>query len=134
MTAGARVGIYTEWDATANYYPLETTYNDIAHFVSDKPGKKIAGGDGLIYYAEAPEDDDFTVPEKYVVNDIEYELRNGTFTYNSDYSGNLEAKYFYSDGYFAEPSSVYNEHFATMSLNMAVASGISDLGERPYTE
>ena len=63
---------------------------------------------------------------------IEYELKNGTFTYNSDIGGNIEAKYFYSDGYFAQSPTVYNEHLATTSVNMTLASATSDLGERPY--
>ena len=133
MSEGSRVGIFTDWDATETS-PVETTYNDIAHFFSDKNNLKVAGEDGKLYYVDAPDDGDTTVPDKYIVDGIEYELKNGTFTYNSDLGGNLEAKYFYSDGYFAQPSTVYNEHLATTSVNMTLASATSDLGERPYTE
>ncbi|MEE1047520.1 MAG: lipase family protein, partial [Clostridia bacterium] len=134
MTAGSRVGIFTDWEATATNYPVETTYNDISHFFSDKNNLAITGEDGLIYYIEAPNVEEPSVSDKYVVDGIEYELQNGTFTYNSDLSGNLEAKYFYSDGYFAESPTVYNEHLATTSVNMTLASATSDLGERLYTE
>lgn len=134
MTAGSRVGIFTDWEATATYHPVKTTYNDISHFFSDKNNLAITGEDGLIYYIEAPNVEEPSVSDKYVVDGIEYELQNGTFTYNSDLGGNLEAKYFYSDGYFAQPSTVYNEHLATTSVNMTLASSTSDLGERPYTD
>lgn len=43
MSEGSRVGIFTEWDATADNNPVETTYNDVAHFVSDKNNQKVAG-------------------------------------------------------------------------------------------
>jgi hypothetical protein len=133
MTAGSRVGIFTDWDATETS-PVETTYNDIAHFVSDKNHLKVAGEDGKLYYVDAPDDGDTTVPDKYIVNGVEYELKNGTFTYNSDLGGNLEAKYFYTDGYFAESPTVYNEHMATTSVNLTMASSASELGEREYTQ
>lgn len=133
MSEGSRVGIFTDWDATETS-PVETTYNDIAHFVSDKNNLKVAGEDGKLYYVDAPDDGDTTVPDKYIVNGVEYELKNGTFTYNSDLGGNLEAKYFYTDGYFAESPTVYNEHMATTSVNLTLASSASELGEREYTQ
>ena len=133
MSEGSRVGIFTDWDATETS-PVETTYNDIAHFFSDKNNLKVAGGDGKLYYVDAPDDGDTTVPDKYIVNGVEYELKNGTFTYNSDLGGNLEAKYFYTDGYFAESPTVYNEHMATTSVNLTLASSASELGERKYTQ
>ena len=134
MSEGSRVGIFTEWDATADNNPVETTYNDVAHFVSDKNNQKVAGEEGKLYYVDAPDDGDTTVPDKYIVNGVEYELKNGTFTYNSDLGGNLEAKYFYTDGYFAESPTVYNEHMATTSVNLTMASSASELGEREYTQ
>ena len=133
MTAGSSVGIFTDWDATSNK-PVKTSYNDISHFYSDKIGFEVAGESGKIYYTEASEDTDTSVKDTYIVDGVSYELKNGTFTYNSDFIGNLESTYFYSDGYFAKAPTVYNEHLSTMSICMAMTSATSELGERPYTE
>lgn len=53
-----------------------------------------------------------------------YPLIKGYFEYNlmstSEYHS--VSPFYYSDGYFAEDPSKYNEHLATMSINMAVAA------------
>ena len=40
--------------------------------------------------------------------------------------------FYYSDAYFAQSSAAYNEHLATMSLNLAMAGMQKGSGDRAY--
>ncbi len=133
METGSRVGLYASWDATSSN-PIITSYSDISHFISDKAGYEIVGETDKIYYNQASSDGQTSVPSTYTVNGVDYALKQGTFTFNSDHDGNREAMYFYSDGYFAQSPLFYNEHLATMSVNMVMAASVSTLGERDYTQ
>ena len=71
----------------------------------------------------------------YQANGKTYDLISGTFKFPSTVKVNdsypdLSARFFYSDGFFAEDPTIYNSHLATASLCMAMASFNSNLGAR----
>lgn len=71
----------------------------------------------------------------YTANGKTYDLISGTFKFPSTVKVNdsypdLSARFFYSDGFFAEDPTKYNPHIATASLCMAMASFNSNLGAR----
>lgn len=71
----------------------------------------------------------------YQANGKTYDLISGTFKFPSTVKVNdsypdLSARFFYSDGFFAEDPTKYNPHIATASLCMAMASFNSNLGAR----
>lgn len=54
----------------------------------------------------------------------------GIFEYPNfvDESMDCEASYYYSDGYFKDSPKTYNEHLATLSINMTMAAMYSNIG------
>lgn len=64
MSQGSYVGIFTEWEASSED-PVETSYNNIAHFVSDKENLEIRGEAEKIYYVDAS---DIKAPEAPEIN------------------------------------------------------------------
>ncbi len=69
----------------------------------------------------------------YTVNGTNYKLLKGAFTFPSGVAINkvwkdISARFFYSDGFFAEDPYKYNTHLATASLCMAMAGFYSNEG------
>ena len=92
----------------------------------------------LFFAAGAKEDFDVKLMADYGVNKMESPYKISTGAYKGQttplYKGYFEyslmttsdyisaSPFYYSDGYFFEDPTVYNEHLATMSINMAVAA------------
>ncbi|MGN0649307.1 MAG: chitobiase/beta-hexosaminidase C-terminal domain-containing protein [Oscillospiraceae bacterium] len=59
-----------------------------------------------------------------------YPLQKGVFTFSSvlDSTTDLDAVYYYSDGYFAADPAVYNDHLTTMSLCLAMSAFATNAG------
>ena len=69
----------------------------------------------------------------YNVNGKSYTLIKGTYRFPSAVPANgrgtdLDAVFYYSDGFFAEDNYVYNTHLATTSLNMAMSAFYANEG------
>lgn len=84
------------------------------------------------YSNEQPHDSTtVNVYDRYLVHDNgykgTYDLQEGIFSYKATSGGDLEAVYYYSDGYFTDKPEVYNEHLATMSLALTM-SGFNAAG------
>ena len=67
-------------------------------------------------------------------NGGEYEVKKGEFYFapHTYTEGDLSDIYYYTDGPFAEPSTDYNEHLATMSMILAAASISSQDADSSY--
>lgn len=77
------------------------------------------------YEVDKVEDLEFTFGE--IAEDILRTKVTGTFRYPSD-GKDYSATYYYDDGYFYDPSTVYNQSLATMSLCLAMSAfGSSDV-------
>lgn len=78
-----------------------------------------------------------TVTGGYTVSGDKYDLIKGVFFFPSavvNDEGNLidiPARFFYTDGFFAEDSYTYNNHLATASLCMAMSAFYSNEGDYP---
>lgn len=51
-----------------------------------------------------------------------YDIQEGIFTFGATTEENLDAVYYYSDGYFKDAPDVYNDSLSTMSLSLAMAA------------
>ena len=111
------VGLDTSFEVS-NTNPLTLGVANVLCFVSDRDGYKIKIADvASIYFAE----DESETPTSYKANGYTYSIKSGQFTYGGKDAGYLKAKYYYSDGYFAETPVFYNEHLATMSMNLTLS-------------
>ena len=78
-----------------------------------------------------------TVTDGYTVSGDKYDLVKGVFFFPSavaDSEDNLidiPARFFYSDGFFAEDPYTYNAHLATASICMAMSGFYSNEGDYP---
>ena len=78
-----------------------------------------------------------TIAGGYTVNGDNYDLVKGVFFFPSavvDTDDNLidiPARFFYSDGFFAEDPYTYNNHLATASICMAMSAFYSNEGDYP---
>ena len=75
-----------------------------------------------IGYTEVTAENRYTILEDTFYEDTQIPMQHGIFTYCGITDGDLEAEYYYSDGYFTEDPDRYNNHLATMSLAMAMAA------------
>lgn len=79
------------------------------------------------FKTELPHDHtDVSAGERYKVITLgykgKYDLQEGVFTHKGAQTDSIDGVYYYSDGYFADEPSVYNDSLATMSMSVAVAS------------
>lgn len=144
-STGSRVGVYRKYSSTGNYaITVEAGTYDETLFFADETGRAVywdwdqntgAGGRNLRIGSTS---DKIARPtatvEQVAVNartettangyENSYALIKGIFTYASvaDKETDHDARYFYSDGYFAKAASEYNEHLATMSLCLAMSA------------
>ena len=77
-----------------------------------------------------------TITGGYTVGGKNYDLIKGTFSFPSAVAINnaltdISARFFYSDGFFAEDPRTYNDHIATASLCMAMSAFYSNEGDYP---
>ena len=125
------IGIDTSFDTSIDN-PLRVGVGNLSYFSSNKFGYELEETSfNGIYFAKQ---EVTSVPNSYIVNGYGYELKQGPFVYKGKNAGNLKSKYFYSDGFFAGSSSMYNEHLSTMSINFALAAMNKELGDIPYNE
>lgn len=73
---------------------------------------------------DVPVADRYTIYEDGYLNG--YDLQEGIYSYKATSGGDLDAVYYYSDGYFLDKPEFYNEHLATMSLAAVMATFNSD--------
>ena len=78
-----------------------------------------------------------TVTGGYVVSGENYDLVKGVFFFPSAVANDedelidIPARFFYSDGFFAEDPYTYNNHLATASICMAMSAFYSNEGDYP---
>ena len=116
LTAGSKIGIYTYWDATEDYYPIET--GNYRYFFSDKVGYEVKGDGEKLYFVKGAEG----APSSYKAGNSEYAIIKSAFLYTSKVGGARDSYFYYSDGYFAEAPKYYNEHLSSLAASMALAA------------
>ena len=121
LKEGSAVGMTTHWNVTSTL-PVRTT--NYQYFFSDKMAEKVVGTSDSFYFAAT----ETGAPESIQVGNDTYPVKKGTFLYCPVDGGEMTAYYYYSDGYFVDSARYYNEHLATMSVNVAIAAG-----NKPYT-
>lgn len=93
----------------------------------DKKNDRLLRASTTNYSTELPHDSvDVEFSKRYSVKKSgyngEYDLQEGIFTYRSMKQQNLDAVYYYSDGYFSQTPDNYNESLSTMSLALTMSA------------
>lgn len=138
LTAGSEIGAYVNTSSMQITGEQDIALLNPKYFFSARSGYEATTGnyssDGkkayLIFTKKTS-----TVPDKYTVDNVQYELKRGEFKHPSpsDHSKDISAVYYYSDGYFMQSGKIYNEYLATMSMCLAMAAFNSNEGGSDYT-
>lgn len=114
LSKGSNIGLNTSLDLNkVNIKSIESNY-----YYSNNKDYKINTDNSTKTFSKV----EYENPIIYKCDEYEYPIISHNFKFRGYESTNSETNYYYSDGYFAKSARLYNEHLATMTLNVAMAA------------